>query len=144
MLEACLKPFDFQAVTFDSINNLWVRNLRMENSPKFHLTFENCVGVEANYLRVSAPQYSPNTDGIHISASTYVMVTDSIVGTGMFSYPNYYFFPNLVKVSLLNFTGIFLKLYAGDDCISIISGSFNVLIQNITCGLGHGIRYPSI
>ncbi|GLJ53503.1 hypothetical protein SUGI_1141540 [Cryptomeria japonica] len=101
------------AVTFDSIKNLWVRNLSMENSPKFHLTFQNCAGVEANYLRVSAPQYSPNTDGIHISASSYVMVTDSIIGTG-------------------------------DDCISIVSESFNVMIQNVTCGPGHGISIGSL
>lgn len=101
------------AVIFDSINNLWVTNLSIQNSPKFHLTFEKCVGVEANYLKVSAPKYSPNTDGIHISASTYVMVTDSIIGTG-------------------------------DDCVSIISDSFNVMIQNITCGPGHGISIGSL
>lgn len=29
----------------------------------------------------------------------------------------------------------------GDDCISIISGSKNVQVIDITCGPGHGIRF---
>ncbi|KAH9328110.1 hypothetical protein KI387_000218, partial [Taxus chinensis] len=101
------------AVRFESINNLQVSNLIIKNSQQFHLTFGNCFGVEANYLRVSSPKYSPNTDGIHITASKYVMVKNSIIGTG-------------------------------DDCISIVSDSFDIVVQNITCGPGHGISIGSL
>jgi hypothetical protein len=30
---------------------------------------------------------------------------------------------------------------AGDDCISIQMGTYNLVVKNIACGPGHGIRY---
>lgn len=101
------------AVTFDSNNYLVVRNLIVMNSQQIHITFKNCVVVEASNLEVTAPEHSPNTDGIHISASTYVVVTNSIIGTG-------------------------------DDCVSIISDSFDIVIRNVNCGPGHGISIGSL
>eukprot|EP01018_Ginkgo_biloba_P018146 Gb_12018 [translate_table: standard] len=101
------------AVTFVSSNNLIVRNLTVVNSQQIHITFRNCVGVEANLLEVKASEQSPNTDGIHVSASKYIMIKNSIIGTG-------------------------------DDCISIVSDSFNILIQNVSCGPGHGISIGSL
>jgi len=29
---------------------------------------------------------------------------------------------------------------AGDDCIGILEGSWNLYIEQVTCGPGHGIR----
>lgn len=101
------------AIVFESITNLWVRNLVVINSPKFHVTFENCVGVEVNNQVVKAPEHSPNTDGLHISASKYVVIKNSMIGTG-------------------------------DDCISIVSNSFDISIRNVTCGPGHGISIGSL
>lgn len=36
---------------------------------------------------------------------------------------------------------ILIIINAGDDCISIVSGSESVQAMDITCGPGHGIRY---
>eukprot|EP01018_Ginkgo_biloba_P016347 Gb_05788 [translate_table: standard] len=101
------------ALRFESSNNLMLRNLTVLNSQQIHITFRNCVGVEANLLEVKADENSPNTDGIHVSASKFVIVKNSIIGTG-------------------------------DDCISIVSDSFNILIQNVSCGPGHGISIGSL
>ncbi|MCO5564799.1 hypothetical protein L7F22_018467 [Adiantum nelumboides] len=90
-----------------------VRDLLSLNSPQIHIKFSNCYGVEVVNLQVTAPEDSPNTDGIHISERQNVRIQDSSVGTG-------------------------------DDCVSIVRGSADILVKNITCGPGHGISIGSL
>ncbi|XP_068303859.1 probable polygalacturonase At1g80170 [Pyrus communis] len=70
------------AVTFHKCKNLKVKNLLIVNSQQMHMAFTNCMRVVASNLRVIAPAVSPNTDGIHISASKGVEVKDTIIRTG--------------------------------------------------------------
>ncbi|KAM7256458.1 hypothetical protein ACFE04_012199 [Oxalis oulophora] len=70
------------AITFHSCKNLKVKNLMVVNSQQMHLAFTSCLRVDVSNLRVIAPAYSPNTDGIHISASRGVQLKDNIVRTG--------------------------------------------------------------
>ncbi|KAK9281993.1 hypothetical protein L1049_004904 [Liquidambar formosana] len=70
------------AITFHRCKNLKVRHLMMLNSQQMHMAFTHCVRVVASHLKVFAPVVSPNTDGIHLSASTGVEVKDSIIRTG--------------------------------------------------------------
>ncbi|KAH9714979.1 putative polygalacturonase [Citrus sinensis] len=70
------------AITFHKCKNLKVQNLRVVNSQQMHIAFTNCLRVVISNLKVIAPAESPNTDGIHISASRGVEVKNSIVGTG--------------------------------------------------------------
>ncbi|XP_074358570.1 putative polygalacturonase At1g80170 isoform X1 [Apium graveolens] len=70
------------AMTFHRCENLKVRNLMIIDSQQMHMAFTSCVKVVASRLRVSAPAASPNTDGIHISASTHVEVKNTIIHTG--------------------------------------------------------------
>ncbi|XP_024035815.1 probable polygalacturonase At1g80170 isoform X2 [Citrus clementina] len=69
------------AITFHKCKNLKVQNLRVVNSQQMHIAFTNCLRVVISNLEVIAPAESPNTDGIHISASRGVEVKNSIVGT---------------------------------------------------------------
>ncbi|KAI5072137.1 hypothetical protein GOP47_0012243 [Adiantum capillus-veneris] len=101
------------ALRFSSVSNLKVRDLLSLNSPQIHIKFANCYGVEVVNLQVSAPEDSPNTDGIHVSETQNVIIQDSSIGTG-------------------------------DDCVSIVRGSADVRVQNITCGPGHGISIGSL
>ncbi|GKV32590.1 hypothetical protein SLEP1_g41184 [Rubroshorea leprosula] len=47
-----------------------------------HLTFDGCVNVEASNLVVTAPEESPNTDGIHVTNTQNIRITRSTIGTG--------------------------------------------------------------
>ncbi|GMH03635.1 hypothetical protein Nepgr_005474 [Nepenthes gracilis] len=70
------------AITFHRCKDLKVRGLQMVNSQQMHMAFTYCTRVEVSKLNVEAPAGSPNTDGIHISSSTKVVVTDSVIRTG--------------------------------------------------------------
>ena len=74
--------FYVQALTFQSCNRLSVEDLQLKNSQQMHVTFLNCAGVRASQLTVSSPEESPNTDGIHVSGSTNVKISDSVIATG--------------------------------------------------------------
>nr|QDK56826.1 polygalacturonase [Mangifera indica] len=70
------------AVTFHKCKNLRVKNLRIVNSQQMHISFSSCLRVVTSQLKVIAPAMSPNTDGIHITASHRVQVKKCIVRTG--------------------------------------------------------------
>lgn len=52
--------------------------------------------------------------------------------------------PNTDGIHLSNATNTKITdstIGSGDDCISIGHGSVDILVDNIACGPGHGIRY---
>ncbi|KAH7517416.1 hypothetical protein FEM48_Zijuj09G0061200 [Ziziphus jujuba var. spinosa] len=70
------------AITFYKCNNLVVKNLRIQDAQKMHVSFENCMKVEASNLIVTAPENSPNTDGIHVTNSQNIKISSSTIATG--------------------------------------------------------------
>ncbi|KAM3290351.1 hypothetical protein P3S67_018640 [Capsicum chacoense] len=48
----------------------------------FHILLDGCHDVELQGVKVSAPQSSPNTDGIHLQSSSDVTILNSQIGTG--------------------------------------------------------------
>ncbi|XP_042456082.1 polygalacturonase-like [Zingiber officinale] len=101
------------ALTFNGCKNLRVENLRIQNSQQIHVSFQSCSDVDVSHLSITAPGTSPNTDGIHVTETQSITISDSVIATG-------------------------------DDCISIVSGSANVMAKNIVCGPGHGISIGSL
>ncbi|XP_065851159.1 probable polygalacturonase At3g15720 [Euphorbia lathyris] len=71
-----------KAMHFSKCDNLQLSGLTHINSPKNHISISDCNGVSISNPQIQAPKESPNTDGIDISQSTYVNITDSNIGTG--------------------------------------------------------------
>ncbi|XP_077250778.1 putative galacturan 1,4-alpha-galacturonidase SALK6 isoform X2 [Tasmannia lanceolata] len=89
--EAWLKPtcqsggkckFMPVSLRFIGNNNGKIQNINFQNSKSFLLVINNCIGVDISGVHVTAPEDSPNNDGIHISGSSHVHVTNCQIGVG--------------------------------------------------------------
>lgn len=98
-----------QNIKFIKVTDGILRGVTSLNSKGKHLFITNCDKIRVQRIHITAPEDSPNTDGIHISNSNDVRVSRTAIATG-------------------------------DDCIAIIAGATNVMINKLTCGPGHGIR----
>ncbi|KAF7150626.1 hypothetical protein RHSIM_Rhsim02G0199500 [Rhododendron simsii] len=72
----------YSALRFHQCNNLRLTGLSHINSARNHIGISDCKGVTISRINISAPENSPNTDGIDISMSTHVSIRDSRIGTG--------------------------------------------------------------
>nr|XP_043623069.1 probable polygalacturonase At3g15720 [Erigeron canadensis] len=75
----CERP---TALHFHECNGLRLSGTTHLNSPFLHISIVNCQDVDIGNLQIIAPENSPNTDGIDISASSYINIHDSHIGTG--------------------------------------------------------------
>lgn len=67
---------------FQTVNNAQMYNLNFLNSMGFHSKVTDSNNISITKLKITAPSDSPNTDGIHLSSSVNVNITDSVIGTG--------------------------------------------------------------
>ncbi|KAL3587038.1 hypothetical protein D5086_013905 [Populus alba] len=72
----------FLALLFNNNSNLKLSGLNVVNSPRSHVSLNDCKGVSISGLKITAPGNSPNTDGIDVSSSSHVSIVDSTIGTG--------------------------------------------------------------
>ncbi|KAK3423030.1 hypothetical protein EUGRSUZ_G03373 [Eucalyptus grandis] len=70
------------AMTFYECKNLRVADLIIQNAQQMHLLFQKCVNVIALNLLVSAPEKSPNTDGIHVTGTQNILIKNCVIRTG--------------------------------------------------------------
>lgn len=59
-----------------------------------HLTVDDSKNVQISNVKIIAPKDSPNTDGIHVSGSTNVVIKNSVISTG--NQPHLIFFLSLL------------------------------------------------
>ncbi|XP_075085272.1 putative polygalacturonase At1g80170 [Nicotiana tabacum] len=71
-----------RALTIDSSSGITVKGLTFQNSQQMHFVISRSDSVRVNGIKISSPGDSPNTDGIHISESTNVVLQDCKIGTG--------------------------------------------------------------
>lgn len=70
------------AMEITSSSNVQVSGIRFEDNPHVHLVIDSSTDVYLSNLTVQAPGNSPNTDSLHIKASTNVFIDSCSIGTG--------------------------------------------------------------
>ncbi|GFP81437.1 probable polygalacturonase at1g80170, partial [Phtheirospermum japonicum] len=70
------------ALTIDSSSAIRVKGLTIQNGQQMNFIIARSDSVRVTGIKVSAPGDSPNTDGIHITASTNVVLQNCKIGTG--------------------------------------------------------------
>lgn len=71
-----------QALTIDQCSGVRVKKLNFQYSQQIHFQISRSDSVRISGVRVTAPEDSPNTDGIHITESTNVAIQNVHIGTG--------------------------------------------------------------
>ena len=64
------------------MTNAEIRDISSIDAKNFHINVLGAKNMTMNNIKIVAPEDSPNTDGIHITASTDVVVQDSKISTG--------------------------------------------------------------
>ncbi|XP_076952990.1 putative polygalacturonase At3g15720 [Bidens hawaiensis] len=77
--ETCNRP---TALHFNECSGLRLQGTTHINSPKLHISIKSSQDVDIGNLQIIAPEDSPNTDGIDISASSRINIHDSVIQTG--------------------------------------------------------------
>ena len=69
-------------VILDNCSHVSVQNIHLMDSPMFHLVPTRSENVLIEGVTISAPENSPNTDGIDPSSSKLVLIRNCVIGTG--------------------------------------------------------------
>ncbi|XP_059668779.1 exopolygalacturonase-like [Cornus florida] len=70
------------SMAFDYISNSRVQYLKSIDSKSVHFDLFECSYMNISNIRLTAPDESPNTDGIRIGNSNNIKISNSVIGTG--------------------------------------------------------------
>ena len=73
---------DLQAIYFRRCTHLVVEDPEVRDSMQMHVVIAYSWNVLVSKLFIAAPGWSPNTDGIHVSNSKEVSISDCTISTG--------------------------------------------------------------
>ncbi|KAL8481921.1 hypothetical protein ACS0TY_027621 [Phlomoides rotata] len=65
-----------------NVKSALIQGIRLVNSKMFHLHIHESENVKVENVKITAPEDSPNTDGIHLSRSNNINILNSFIGTG--------------------------------------------------------------
>lgn len=69
-------------IKFNKVSNGVLMGFTSLNSQGFHISISQCQNIRVRYVKIIAPEMSPNTDGIHISNSNNIKISKSNIATG--------------------------------------------------------------
>ncbi|XP_065864278.1 polygalacturonase-like [Euphorbia lathyris] len=75
-------PSGAASLHFTNSDNIAIYGLTSLNSQMFHIIIYGCQNVKVQGVTVSAPEDSPNTDGINVQMSNNITISNSRIGTG--------------------------------------------------------------
>ncbi|KAH0884685.1 hypothetical protein HID58_060781 [Brassica napus] len=70
------------ALTLYNLKNLNLKNLRVRNAQQIQISIEKCNNVYVKNVEITVLGDSPNTDGIHITNTQNIRISNSDIGTG--------------------------------------------------------------
>ncbi|GFP84385.1 exopolygalacturonase, partial [Phtheirospermum japonicum] len=70
------------SLALDKVSNAQIQDIKSTNSKMFHMSIYESQGVTLNNVTISAPDNSPNTDGVHIARSSDIRLINSQIATG--------------------------------------------------------------
>lgn len=71
-----------QNLKFNFITNSLVKDITSLDSKNFHINLLGCKNLTFDHVTITAPDNSPNTDGIHLSSSEAINILNTKIATG--------------------------------------------------------------
>lgn len=71
-----------QSIRLDFVTNSRIHHLRSINPKNTHFNIFASQMLNISYVRLTAPENSPNTDGIRIGSSKHIKISRTVIGTG--------------------------------------------------------------
>ncbi|KAF9611303.1 hypothetical protein IFM89_029741 [Coptis chinensis] len=129
-----------ESLRFDFVTDSTVTRIHSVNSKGVHINVYGCRNMNFNSITLTAPEDSPNTDGIHIGDSSLISIMYSTIGTGDDCIS---LSPGSENIYVANVTcgpghGISVGSIGGDDGEQNVKG---LIVKNCTLiGTTNGVR----
>ncbi|XP_047313482.1 exopolygalacturonase-like [Impatiens glandulifera] len=70
------------SLRLDFVNQSSIHHIKSINSKNVHISIFASNHINISHVRITAPESSPNTDGIHVADSTHIAIRHTVIGTG--------------------------------------------------------------
>lgn len=116
-------------MSFDSVKDLRIGPLRMQDPPNHFMQCSDCEGFRVDGLQATAPSWSPNTDGINFYGGRDQSIRNSVINNG----------DDCISVVPSGDPNSWQCQAHPETCVG-----GNVLVENVSCLHGHGVSIGSV